>query len=508
MKYILTLVFFLYIIFLSIFSRADFPSTEKDLSYLPYLAERPLTEDGFYSLKIAWNMGTGKGIVYNFDQPTTGFQPLYVILLSIVSFINLVLGGDKISFLRLVILCQGIIALLLTYLFYRFLMLLNNNENRKIIFIISSLLVLFNFKLFLNLFNGMETGLYLIFLVLSISQTHKIIEGEKKKFRMLGFGLTLGLTVLARNDFILIACIILLALTATKRIRLKDLAFISLILFLIISPWLAYIFSVQGSIIPTSAAVQTGLTSYELSYRIDQFFYSIFTYYIPFIHSGQTQSIAVYILALAFFLYLFNLQKPLIKSFIEIQVIKYWLVAILVTSFVYLVFASQPYFLFRYLSIHMVIAIPFLILLITRFLTNRSLKVKNIIIVIVVGIFFINSGYYFHYPKVVSGVALRPAFIQNHFNEFNKIGMAQSGISGYFFDNVINLDGKVNHSALEAIKSNRLLNYIEEEKINVLIEWNEWFEFSHGKLLSKNFVRYLHDVGDERTIVYTKTKIK
>lgn len=506
MKYVLTLIFFLYVIFLSLFSRADFPSTEKDLFYLPYLAERPLTEDGFYSLKIAWNIGTGKGVTYNFDQPTTGFQPLYVILLSIVAFINSVLGGDKISFLRLVILCSGIIALFLTYLFYRFLMLLNDQKNRKIIYIIISLLVLFNFKLFLNLFNGMETGLYMIFLVLSISQTHKIIEEEKKKFRMLRFGLTLGLTVLARNDFILIASIILLTLTATRRIRLKDLAFISLILFLVICPWLAYIFSVQGSIIPTSAAVQSGLTSYELSYRIDQFFYSIFTNYIPFIHSGQTQSIAVYILALVFFLYLYKFQKPLIKSFIEIPVIKYWLVGILITSFVYLVFASQPYFFFRYLSIHMVISIPFLILLIKRFLTIRSLKVKNIFVVIVVGIFFINAGYYFHYPKVVSGLALRPGYIKKHFNESNKIGMPQSGISGYFFDNVINLDGKVNYSALEAIKSNRLFDYIEEENIDVLIEWKEWFEISNAKSLSKNFVRYLPDIVDERTIVYIKAK--
>jgi hypothetical protein len=350
----------------------------------------------------------------------------------------------------------------------------------------------------------METGLYLIFLVLSIIQTHKIIEGEKKKFRMLGFGLTLGLTVLARNDFILIACIILLALTATKRIRLKDLAFLSLILFLIICPWLAYIFSVQGSIIPTSAAVQTGLTSYELSYRIDQFFYSIFTNYIPFIHSGQTQSIAVYILALAFFLYLFNLQKPLIKSFIEIPVIKYWLVAILVTSFVYLVFASQPYFLFRYLSIHMVIAIPFFIFLITRFLTTRSLKVKNIFVGIVVGIFFINAGYYFHYPKQVTGIALRTSFINENKFFGENLGMAQSGISGYFFDNVVNLDGKVNNEALIAIKSNRLYHYIIIEKITILIEWKEWFDNLQSTKLNQEWRLYDEQIKDSRTFVFVR----
>ncbi len=86
--------------------------------------------------------------------------------------------------------------------------------------------------------------------------------------------------------------------------------------------------------------------------------------------------------------------------------------------------------------------------------------------------------------------------------------MAQSGISGYFFNNVINLDGKVNYSALEAIKSNKLFNYIKEEKIDVLMEWKEWFRIIDSETFSKNFVRYLPFVGDKRTIVYTKAKIK
>ncbi|MDY0083474.1 MAG: hypothetical protein RBR74_09860 [Ignavibacteriaceae bacterium] len=504
MKYLLPLIFIIYVIVLSFFSKGDFPESGFNNSYFPYLSERPLTEDGFYSLKIAWNIGTGKGITYNFEQPTTGFQPLYVFILSIFAFIVSGLGGDKIVFLRLVILLSGFTALLLSYVFYRLINGFKKTEHQKTLMIFIFLLVLFNFKLFLNLFNGLETGIYLIFLVLSMILSQKIIEQKKSSGLLILFGFILGLTVLARIDSILIVLFILLTLLFTRALSKKEFVLISLIAFSTLLPWLYFVLVTQGSIIPSSVSVQTGLTSTEFSYRIDQFFFSIFSNYIPWLHSGQTQSLIIYILTLIFIVYLYKYQKAFIKNFFKIPIIKYWSVAILISSIVYLIFAYQPYFFFRYLSIHILIAIPFLALLITNLLAYRLSKFKSSFIAIVLVIFFLNAGYYFHYPKQVTGLALRTSFIEKNKLFEQKIGMAQSGISGYFFNNILNLDGKVNNEALKAIKGNYLFNYITRENISVLIEWEEWFDNLPSAELKLNWQLFNDQIKDNKTIVMIK----
>lgn len=501
MKYLLLLVFIAYVIFLSFSSIAEFPSVKKSDSFLPYLADRPLTEDGFYSLKIAWNLGTGEGVTYNFNQPATGFQPLFVFVISFFAFLTSTFGGNKIDFLRIVILLSGFTAVIITYLFYVLIKKLEKGIDTKILFLVTILLVLFNFKLFLNLLNGLETGLYLLLMIISIIQTKRIVEGNKNIFQLILFGLILGLTILARNDFILIASIVILILNFSKSITFKDSIVIISILFLTILPWLMFIYSVQGSFIPTSAYVQTGFNSNELFYRIEQFFYSIFTYYIPFLHAGQTQSIVIYILAIALGVLLYKYKLMVIKKYFGLQVIKIWFIAIIVISVVYLFFASQPYFFFRYLSVHLVIAIPFLALFITKQLSNRLHKFKIIMVFTLIAIFVLNAGYYFHYPKKVSGLALRPDFIDKNNLSEEKIGMAQSGISGYFFDNIINLDGKVNGAALSAIKKNKLYNYIMDEKITVLIEWKEWFDLLPSEKLTEDWYPASYQIKDNKTLV-------
>ncbi|MDT3696894.1 MAG: hypothetical protein ROY99_10940 [Ignavibacterium sp.] len=504
MKYTLLLIFILYVIVLSLFSKGNFPDSEFNNSYFPYLSERPLTEDGFYSLKIAWNIGTGKGITYNFNQPTTGFQPLYVFLLSLFAFIISDFGGDKITFLRFVILISGFTALLLSFFIYHLTKQFERKEHHNILLIIILLLVLFNFKILLNLFNGLETGIYLTFLVLAMILTKKITEQKKNLSQISLFGFVLGLTVLARIDFILIAVSVLFTLLFTGALGKKEFALILLILFLTILPWFCFVFITQQSIIPSSASVQTGLISIEFSYRIDQFFYSIFSNYLPWLHSGYTQSVIIYFFTLIFIGYLYKYQKVFVKKFFEIPVIKFWSVAIFIISVVYLLFASQPYFFFRYLSVHILIAIPFLALLILNLLENRTTKIKYSFITIVVLVFFLNTGYYFHYPKQITSLALRTSFLkENNFNN-EKVGMAQSGISGFFFDNVINLDGKVNDKALNAVKGNYLYNYIASENISILIEWKEWFDGISSSDLKQDWQIFDKQIKDNKTLVMIK----
>lgn len=82
--------------------------------------------------------------------------------------------------------------------------------------------------------------------------------------------------------------------------------------------------------------------------------------------------------------------------------------------------------------------------------------------------------------------------------------MAQSGISGFFFDNVINLDGKVNDKALNAVKGNYLYNYIASENISILIEWKEWFDGISSSDLKQDWQIFDKQIKDNKTLVMIK----
>ncbi|MBK9284692.1 MAG: hypothetical protein IPM51_10305 [Sphingobacteriaceae bacterium] len=55
---------------------------------MPYLADKPISEDGFYMLTVAWNFGQGKGFAYNQDFKTSGVQPLAAMLYGVLAFIS------------------------------------------------------------------------------------------------------------------------------------------------------------------------------------------------------------------------------------------------------------------------------------------------------------------------------------------------------------------------------------------------------------------------------------
>jgi hypothetical protein len=88
-----TVVIVSYSLLLSMGSIADFPSAMKSDSFFPYLSDKPIGEDGFYMLTVAWNLALGKGISYNMGIATTGIQPLSTFIFLIRQQPPLVLAG-------------------------------------------------------------------------------------------------------------------------------------------------------------------------------------------------------------------------------------------------------------------------------------------------------------------------------------------------------------------------------------------------------------------------------
>jgi hypothetical protein len=72
-------------------------------------------------------------------------------------------------------------------------------------------------------------------------------------------------------------------------------------------------------------------------------------------------------------------------------------------------------------------------------------------------------------------------------DENELVGAGQSGTLGYFHDNTINLDGKVNPEALKAKKEDKFFEYIVDKKIDYLLDWAGIVFWMKEDLIKKNY---------------------
>ena len=114
LEYTAIFIFLLYAIVLALGSNQKYPTKIYYNNFFPYLADKPLSEDGYYALTVAWNIAEGKGITYNFNRPTTGIQPLSVFVFAAIAKVVIAAGENKISFVRAII----IFSILLEVFFF------------------------------------------------------------------------------------------------------------------------------------------------------------------------------------------------------------------------------------------------------------------------------------------------------------------------------------------------------------------------------------------------------
>lgn len=511
-KYFLFLIFTFYVLLLAYISKDGFPSLGNNIISFPYLSEKPLTEDGFYALTVAWNLGTGKGLAYNYNIVTTGFQPLYVFTLAPAVWLLNNFGYGKTEFLRFVIVYDGFLILLFFYLLRILTRLINQNVNPNEIELILILLVLFSYKVFLQFFNGLETGLYLCWVCISVIFSIKIFSQKLSEFYYLLFGIVLGLTVLARIDFLLPAAGVILFLAYQKKVNLKQFILVTSFLIITITPWFFFVYKITGSIFPTSVLVQSRFLSLiEFSDRIDKFFFALLNPAVPFFYTGMTNTLIFYLpSAIIVTILIRSFLKERFKLFNRDKLFAMFMcgLSILVLIGVYFIFATVPYFYQRYFSPLYVISVPILANILSNYFNKKKNSFLKILIMISISLFTLNTFAGLFYKKSTPTLAARLGVLQNEFYKKKKIGMFQSGIGGYYFDNILNLDGKVNHYALQYLKRADLEKYLDSVGVEILIDWREYFSLLDKKYLEKNWEQSKINFIDGKSVMYLRKSTK
>ena len=99
--------------------------------------------------------------------------------------------------------------------------------------------------------------------------------------------------------------------------------------------------------------------------------------------------------------------------------------------------------------------------------------------------------------------------MNNNFSENARIAAFQTGVLGYYCDNVFNLDGKIDNSALESFSNGGIGKYIDKMNIDVLMEWKDFVPVLFKKeYLDKYWKLYAEDIGDGRTCCYVRKNLK
>ena len=85
-----------------------------------------------------------------------------------------------------------------------------------------------------------------------------------------------------------------------------------------------------------------------------------------------------------------------------------------------------------------------------------------------------------HTGRIGNSHSVSAGYVQQHLPPSSLVGAFQSGAIGYFNDNVINLDGKVNPDVVEVLANHRLNDYVIDHGIDYVIDWPDVIE---GNLL-------------------------
>lgn len=427
--------------------------------------QRLMPDDTFYYLKIAQNISSGSGSVFSPGEPTNGYHPLWMGVLTVS---NLVLKpGDR----QLVL-----VALLLSVAFNaaaaRLLaaLLARMGFSSEATVLGAGLYMLLPWLVLLNL-SGMETPLFFLCLIFFFTMMLRVRDpGERWAGRHILLGLAAGLLFLARTDsafFILAGAAALLTGTRAPGARAK-LLLSGLVSAIIATPWVAWCITRFGSPVQTSG--------YALAHLRWHSMHPVTSPEYWVLNSGRVfHKLAVlFVSPLAFRASDFETIVPLwadLLVFAAVLSTVLWLVRHRgQVLFPWSVWLPSVLILLFYTFVRLASAVwhsaVFALLLLLVILnaarvygTGRRFSALLLGGCLLLNIYTLGNGFY--HPQQAADLMGAAIALGEAHTEPIRIGSTDAGYLGYFSGHeVVNLDGVVNHRAYLHIREGTLGTYI------------------------------------------------
>ncbi len=487
-----------------------------------------LYDDSFYAFKIAQNIAAGRGISFDGIHPTTGFQPLYVFILVPAYMIS---GGNPSVPIYIALSILSLFSCMTAYMIF----LISRRYVGRAASLIAAMIWAFSPVVTRQSANGLETAIAAFMISASIYYYLDRVRGEAKPgaLRFFVLGLLLGLTVLARIDstFLVLAIMLdYLLIMRKEKTASRSIARFSLLplgVLVLYGPWLLFNMIESGSPLQDSGTATRFLSLVyapyfgyggeslavdgpDLSFIRTHVIRSVSTMrVIPAVHvlfraieklgimfgsrffSGVAEAVlGIFIFLAAGFRFLKWKGDGKGSKRGELDFLL-WFSGFLLVSYSFYIFGAF-FFLRYYYPVFLTASIYFAFLLQDIFDWHRSRPVwikRSLVASAAVYLFFFS---FFSYSQAFRSRAIYPFYdvarwVDENTAKGETIGVFQCGTIGYLCHRkVINLDGKVNREALEAMKSGDLGRYIKDEGIDVVIDHRRildiFFEMSEERI--------------------------
>jgi hypothetical protein len=451
------------------------------------LARTLPTEDAYYALSAARHVALGDGITADGLHDTNGFQPLWVAL-NVPLYV--IAGGDRIAGLRLS-------QVLSTLLWLAFVVLIalqaralarRHGAEGSVTAAAAALVAAGSVGIFRLFHNGLETGTVLVALAAAVLVLDRW-EGRWTARRVVLAGLLLGAVAWARLDeVVFVAAFGAVAVLRARGLRrsLAPLAACALAA-LVLSPWLAWNMSLDGSPMPSSGKAESA--GVDISRNLDAAVraagaWSAPPLLRPSMHADTIPATEL-LCAVAVLLALgaaWRVRRrpsgPLGQGTVALIAFCGFLLAWYVLNF------GPFWFMERYLAPLLLLTVPFLA---TAFELSRPRPralaiLAAVVLVANVPVLAVLAGGPGWPPPAWaardSNLGAHPNL--NHLDQYAwvranvapgcVVGAYEAGTLVYFRDGVVNLDGKVDHEALEAREAGRSPAYVDARRVDVMMD--------------------------------------
>lgn len=477
------------------------------------LADRPFRDDAFYALTVSRNIALGNGIsVSDGEIPTNGIQPFFVVLCSLIYEIT----PDRYQALRLVHGLHLVIHILCAAALFSLVRLLTGGKRAAWI---AAALWMCSYNIMKESSNGLETGLYLLMLIISFRLYLWYSALEKPGFlRGFLFGAFLGSVTLTRIDSVIFTAAIAFHYlfiagtegrkgwrTACERLMAGPVPWAAGWLA-VTMPWWIYNINLTGHPFPVSGLVQTMNYNSSLSSLVSEILRNIwygvhvvldnllFLLWVPLraIYSVNPMSLGLLLLKAVLLAAIIviaarSIGKGAFSRLLPWRKVSFYPLFLLGLFLFYTLYFNVEWYMNRYLVPFSVFTALLLSALLARL--RSGLVAGFLAAVLVFDIAVIawtystpyNTMYLYHW-----------GWVRENVTDETWIGAGQSGTLGYFHDRTINSDGKVN-TEIFGLPSGQMGRYLEERDVAYFLEWGESFVFQDSTFLER--YEYLYDFG-------------
>lgn len=466
----------------------------------------PLYDDSFYCFEIARNIATGVGSTFDGEHPTNGYQPLYVMSLVPLYWMW---GGHVSGPIYTALVLAVIFNVLTGWILFRIV----RRYASTLAAIFALVLWLFGPTIVRQSVNGLETSLAMLLIAatleyyLSVYRTHEVPRPRE----IVTLGVLLGLAILARVDAVLFAAA--LAFDMLRRWRSAAphrLLPVALVTAVVLLPWCVASVRTAGTVLPESGHATRFLSAAyaphdhpELkgsTYDEAPGLFLLGNVVRSFLQLGTSPVVQIYtrglekvtrpleietpsrlyglsailaLVALAFVVAArrWRFDRPWVHAHLGFLIVYSGLLIAVYSLYVYgMIFYSRYYYPIFFLSI-MLGAFAFDLLMGLVRPARRVLVGGTLIALYGLALAYMcpsrvmNGNYRF--LRVVDWMA-------KHTPPHATVGVFNCGAIAYFSDrHVVNLDGKVNAVALDALRQGRLAEFIDSEGIDYVID-HQW----------------------------------